>query len=539
VRKTYGKLLDMIEAAFSKKSPLFALPFYYPLAYYKGPDTSIDALEEGRQKQVVGLIRTQFLKRFESSVFAFEISSNRLLRKLLAFVEVHAHSDADRSLLDRWRRQNEGVLRAAAERQLSLWGEDGDDASDEGDEDIVPDELLPDVRVLSRDEYDVDAIVNETYLDIDQIVRFLAETQKFEPKHDDKLNRLKSLLTSKDLAGRKVLVFSEFADTARYLARELKAVGTDGLAELDSGAKVDRADVIQRFSPYYNRSSSPELKKRGRDEIRVLVSTDVLSEGLNLQDATRLINYDIHWNPVRLMQRIGRVDRRMNPDVEARLLADHPEQKNGRGKVIFWNFLPPGELNLILSLYQTVTGKILMISTTLGIEGKKLLRPEDDYQALIEFTHNYEGTKTPIENLHLEYQALIQADPGLEARLVDLPGSVFSGRRREGQGIRGVFFCYRLPALDVLSEEFTEAAGTARWYYVDLETEAILEDAGQIAESIRSTPTTPRVCQMDESTLLDLRTKVRKYIKNSYLKRVDAPVVVEARLVAWMEVTGE
>ena len=59
----------------------------------------------------------------------------------------------------------------------------------------------------------------------------------------------------------------------------------------------------------------------------------MLSEGLNLQDATRLINYDIHWNPVRLMQRIGRVDRRMNPEVEERLVADHPEVAAVRGKV--------------------------------------------------------------------------------------------------------------------------------------------------------------------------------------------------------------
>src|SRR6266704_2137385 len=98
-----------------------------------------------------------------------------------------------------------------------------------------------------------------------------------------------------------------------------------------------------RFSPYYNRSSSAVLEAKGDGEIRVLVSTDVLSEGLNLQDATRMINYDIHWNPVRLMQRIGRVDRRMNPDVEKRLVADHPEIGSSRGKVSFWNFLPPEE----------------------------------------------------------------------------------------------------------------------------------------------------------------------------------------------------
>ena len=116
-------------------------------------------------------------------------------------------------------------------------------------------------------------------------------------------------------------------------------------------------------------------------ETRVLISTDVLSEGLNLQDATRLINYDLHWNPVRLMQRIGRVDRRLNPDVEKRLLADHPEQAPLRGYVAYWNFLPPDELNVLLTLYARVTHKTLRISKTFGIEGKKLLRPEDDYEA--------------------------------------------------------------------------------------------------------------------------------------------------------------
>jgi len=65
------------------------------------------------------------------------------------------------------------------------------------------------------------------------------------------------------------------------------------------------------------------------------------SEGLNLQDATRLINYDLHWNPVRLMQRIGRVDRRMNPEVEALLLPIIPSKQPLRGRVVYWNFLAP------------------------------------------------------------------------------------------------------------------------------------------------------------------------------------------------------
>ena len=191
-----------------------------------------------------------------------------------------------------------------------------------------------------------------------------------------------------------------------------------------------------------------------------------------------MINYDIHWNPVRLMQRIGRVDRRMNPEVEKRLVADHPEVASSRGKVSFWNFLPPEELNAILTLYTRVTQKTLLISKTLGIEGKKLLRPEDDYEALREFNHAYEGTKTAVEDMHLEYQSLLQADPDLEAYLKRLPGATFSGRKRPAKGARGVFFCYALPALDKEAGEFTEEAGTTRWYLYDLDRDAIFEEPG-------------------------------------------------------------
>jgi hypothetical protein len=170
-----------------------------------------------------------------------------------------------------------------------------------------------------------------------------------------------------------------------------------------------------------------------------------------------------------MMQRIGRVDRRMNPEVERRLVADHTEVKVSRGKVSFWNFLPPDELNAILSLYRRVTQKTLLISKTLGIEGKKLLTPEDDFDALREFNHAYEGTRTAIEDMHLEYQALLQADPEIEARLKRLPGATFSGRKRPAKGIKGLFFCYALPALDKELGEFTEAAGTTRWYLYDLD----------------------------------------------------------------------
>jgi len=532
IRKTYGKLLDMFEKAFQREKPLFSLPMYYPLFWYKGPDANVDRWVEGRQQQVVGLIRTQFLKRFESSVAAFELSCDRLMQKILAFVEVHSETTAEKKRLERWKTQNADVLGYAVQRQLELWGVEGEESDDE---DIVPEELLEAVDRLSRTEYEVEEMITEAFLDLDQLIQFIAEARKFESKHDDKLKKLVQLLKSKELANQKVLIFTEFADTARYLKRELELAGIDRITQVDSGSKMNRADVIKRFAPYYNGSTSTELADEGKEEIRILISTDVLSEGLNLQDATKMINYDIHWNPVRLMQRIGRVDRRMNPEVENQLVSDHPELKMQRGKVSYWNFLPPDELNALLTLYTKVTQKTLLISKTLGIEGKKLLKPDDDYEALKDFNHSYEGTRSALEDLHLEYQELLRKDPGLEARLTSLPGAVFSGRTKAATGIRGVFFCYALPALDKQLGEFTDAAGTTRWYLYDLERDTITEEAGEIVESVRSEPNTARVCSLEEQLLLEARKKIERHIKNTYLKRVDAPIGVHATLRCWME----
>ena len=92
-----------------------------------------------------------------------------------------------------------------------------------------------------------------------------------------------------------------------------------------------------------------------------------------------------------------------------------------------------------------------------------------------------------------------------------------------------------MPALDKEKNEFTEAAGTTRWYLCDLDRDAILEDPGDIIASIRSKPDTPRKCTTDEKALVELRARVEKHIKNTYLKRVDAPIGVKPVLRCWIE----
>jgi hypothetical protein len=538
IKKTYGRLLDRFEAAFSKSSPLFTLPMYYPLHWYQGKDADIDPFTQNRQQQVVGLIRTNFLKRFESSFEAFVASCSRLTKKLLAFVEVHAETQAEKKRLERWKTHNLPALGRRLQQEFDLTGDAA--GSDEAEEDLIPPELRDAVEKnkLDRAEYDVAAMIEETFLDLDELVQFLEDSASFEPKHDDKLQCLLRLLKSRGLKGHKIIIFSEFADTARYLKAQLADAGFEGVEEVDSGSKGNRKDYIERFSPYYNDQTSGTLAAAGREEIQILISTDVLSEGLNLQDASRMINYDIHWNPVRLMQRIGRVDRRMNPTIEESLTSDHPELKSSRGKVWFWNFLPPDELNSLLTLYHTVSRKTLVISKTLGIEGRQLLTPEDDYDALKEFNTAYEGTRTAVEDMHLEYQALLKEAPVLEDYLQGLPGAFFSGRGKTSDGKTGVFLCYALPALDRQVREFTLEAGPVRWYFYHPANDSIDENAGDIVVHIRSTRDTPRLCTMPDKTLLEIRKKVERHIKNSYLKRVNAPIDAKPALRCWMELNG-
>lgn len=533
LEKTYGKLLAMVEKAFAKIEPLFALPLYYPYAYYKGKE-EVDPFTKGRQAQVVGLIRTLFLKRFESSVVAFEESCINLFNKITAFVRKYSITDAEKHYFERWQKMNQRVLQHIEEK-----------TTDEGDEDdTVVNQLLEDVIELDPDEFNVEQIVRDLYLDMDQLVDFMKELMEYKPEDDDKLKQLLLLMKSdRKLQNHKVLIFTEYLATARYLYNALEDAGFDDIDEVDSMSARKRDVIIRQFAPYYNDSSSSGLDEEGLSETRILISTDVLSEGLNLQDATFMINYDLHWNPVRLMQRIGRVDRRYDPAVEEKIIADHPERKETRGKIAFWNFLPPDELNALLTLYARVTHKTLRISKTFGIEGRKLLKPDDEYEALREFNQEYEGFQSTTETLSLEYQKLMQDHPGLKDLLPSLPGRVFSGKQHPKADSKAVFFCYALPGESLSPAEqqqdsqWTEEAGITRWYLYDLDSESIAEEAGEIIEVIRSTPETPRRTVAEQQTLRGIRKNVERHIDKYYFRRVQAPMGVKPILKAWMEIT--
>ena len=337
---------------------------------------------KGRQTQIVNLIRQLLLKRFESSIAAFEETCIRIymrLKKFLVEYKTYGNSRA----IDRLLEKQSSIIDYVNNYINIINQVDVDEYEDD-----LPPYAWEDATAINVSDFDIRTMLEDTILDMEVLAEFIKDIMAFDSDNDDKIRELKRLLSEDaHLKGHKVIIFSEFTVTAKYIYNELVRAGFENVFEIDGSVKVDRHDAIQRFAPYYNGSSSHDIN----NEIQILVATDVLAEGLNLQDASCLINYELHWNPVRLMQRIGRVDRRRDLAIESRLMQDHPELSYDRENAYYWNFLPPEELEKLLSLYRTVSQKTLRISRTFGIEGKKLLTPEDDYDALKDFNSQYEG----------------------------------------------------------------------------------------------------------------------------------------------------
>ena len=240
LKATYGKLLVSVEKAFSKVSPLFVLGVYYPLSYWKGDkdDPDYKKWDEGRQKQVVILIRTLFLKRFESSSKAFEGSCWRLMKKLLAWVTIHATTEHDKHRLERWRQKNSELIGYISAHQTELWPEEADD---DQIEDFLDEDILNAVEKLDPDNFDIDRILDDTFDDLNQLAEFLDLLSDAKPERDDKIKALIKLLkTDSVLKKEKVIIFTEFADTARYLEQQLNHAGITGFVVLMVAVRRDR-----------------------------------------------------------------------------------------------------------------------------------------------------------------------------------------------------------------------------------------------------------------------------------------------------------
>ncbi len=532
LRKSYGSLIDHFVDSFYRKDkktgknlPILALAVYSPYEdeYFIGDKSKIDDMVSGRQQQVVNLIRQLLLKRFESSIEAFAETCIRIYVRLRKFVTDYKQYGNEKQL-ERFLYKQEAV-----DEYVNKFIEENIDTSVEEVEDDLPDYVWNVESNINVDDFDIRAMLDDTLLDMDVLTEFIQDIMGFDPENDDKIRELKRiLLEDPHVADRKVIIFTEFRATAQYIYRELQKDGFKRIMEIDGQSKDNRHELIQRFAPYYNDKSSAEID----DEINILIATDVLAEGLNLQDASCLINYELHWNPVRLMQRIGRVDRRRDVKIEEKLLNDHPEYAFDRDKAFYWNFLPPSELEQLLSLYQTVSKKTLRISKTFGIEGEKLLTPEDDFEALKEFNSKYEGSTSTDEEMALAYQELLEENPGYADLVGALPKKMFSGKKSTTRA--GYFFCYELPTKRS-DGSWTDGDGLYRWYYIDPESKKIDEQTSEIWKAIRCDKDTNRLLDITEDSFTEVKKAIENHIKKSYLRAVQAPVGAKPRLVTWMQ----
>lgn len=315
--------------------------------------------QAGREKGIQKLMRVNLLKRLESSVDSFRIT----LGKFIFIVE-----STIRSIEDFEKNGGSVEVEATKINEVDFEAENDDWVDEEfsiGDKVKVN---LADMNTAGwKDDLNSDLVVAKS---------ILTEMERVTPEHDQKLQDLKQFIKNKiehpvNEGNRKVLIFTAFADTANYLYKNLiqynkdelgletaKLTGT-GRNECTLDINTQFNNLLIHFSPISKERSS---KYKGEKEIDVLVATDCISEGQNLQDCDTLINYDIHWNPVRIIQRFGRIDRIGSINNDIQLI----------------NFWPQLSLDDYINLKNRVESKMFMVDATATGEDNVLTNKSSD-----------------------------------------------------------------------------------------------------------------------------------------------------------------
>lgn len=296
-------------------------------------------------QKLVGLIRILLLKRMESSIEAFKSSIKHYINTHIIFVK----------LLE------EGIVPLGDLSYKSMY-ELAESDPDAIDDPRTIDEFKSKIKrggggggdKYKIEAFNVKSLIKAIQSDIETFKKINELIDPITFKSDDKLRRLQSLLSTNYMS-QKVIIFTEFSTTARYLDEHLKWNGNKKQVDSKTSNIIDCA---RRFDPKNNPGLGPSIKKP--NEISLLITTDVLAEGVNLQAGQVVINYDFHWNPTRLIQRAGRIDR-----------------INSVNKVIvIHNFLPDLEIEKDIHLESTVEQKINQIQRIIG-EDYKILKESE------------------------------------------------------------------------------------------------------------------------------------------------------------------
>ena len=316
--------------------------------------------QSDREYYLIGMMKVNFLKRLESSVHSFRITLERTLTKI-------EELEARIRRFQEYRAENPDL--DPAEMEI-----DADD-----DEELQAAFEVGKSLVFKMAHLDVERWLEDLKQDREQLEGPYRSAEKVSPVRDAKLAKLKELIEAKvkhptitknGNPNRKVLVFTAFADTADYLYGELHEWAQAELGirtgMVTGGAMPNRTtlgktnfiDILTNFSPIAkNRASDSSMPQE--QEIDLLIGTDCISEGQNLQDCDYLINYDIHWNPVRIIQRFGRIDR--------------IGSVNDRVDLV--NFWPTPDLNRYINLKNRVEARMALVDVT-ATQGDNLLDPD-------------------------------------------------------------------------------------------------------------------------------------------------------------------
>lgn len=373
---TYGKQFyaELLEAIRTMRYPLQGVGGY--LRAETEGDPRVADLRRGRSS-VRGLFKVLLLKRLESSVEALHNTLVRLAAKLgrgLKAVE-------------------QGHVPLPPRARSS-------DGADEDTGTSLPIVLFDGARLLE------DIVADK------QVVTRLVHQIKFlKVRGDEKFTRLSDYLYLRSPKQHKTIIFTQFADTAHYLGDKLGDLF--GRTEVVTGARSGIVNVTRRFAPKSNhvRNLDPE------SEIDLLISTDTLSEGVNLQDADTLINYDLHWNPTRLIQRAGRIDR---------LGSEHEE-------IHICGFVPQRELEDELNLIKVLERRIEEFIEVFGednaiLPGQERLDIEQMNAAYTGLALDSADTGDELDGLSRHSDELVRLrrdDPEYFARIKEMRG----GRR--------------------------------------------------------------------------------------------------------------
>jgi len=289
-----------------------------------------------REESLIHLMRVNMLKRMESSIHSFTLTVGRILHSV-------------DQLLDKILNESEFT-----DEDLNIEEVDIEDPQ-------LADFLIGNkVKVLLQD-MDLVRWKQDLLEDKERLENLRNNARAIGVNRDAKLKDLERLITEKvkkpiNAGNKKVIIFTAFADTAKYLydqlapwadqALGLKAALVTGAGRNDTnlpGIRKDLTDILTNFSPLSKERSKTQSKQGA--EIDLLIATDCISEGQNLQDCDFLVNYDIHWNPVRIIQRFGRIDRLGSVNDKIQLV----------------NFWPNMELDEYIDLEARVSGRMVLL----------------------------------------------------------------------------------------------------------------------------------------------------------------------------------